>query len=161
MPFKMLYKTLTCCVVFCFFFISIHLNKLQRVFQLKMPTSILAEHFAWVDIACQCLTMPYPKLSYFMRKTLEEWVAGSQHQADLIEKQVRVISHWNKPGREVKGFPRLDVFKSTIKSHLEEMSNQTNNFGAQQRVTVWKPVIYRRLQCLTIPSRFKPQFGSN
>lgn len=63
-------------------------------------------------------------------------MAGSQYQAGLIEKQVRVISHWNKLGGEVKGFPCLDVFKATIKSHMEEMSNQTNNFGAQQRVTV-------------------------
>lgn len=44
---------------------------------------------------------------------------------------------------------------------MEEMTNQTNNFEAQQRVTVWKPVIYRRLQYLTIPSGFKPEFGAN
>lgn len=88
-------------------------------------------------------------------------MAGSQHQANLIEKQVRVISHWNKPGREVKGFPRLDVLKSTIKSHMEEMSNQTNNFGTQQRVTVRKPVICRRLKYLTIPFGFKSEFGTN
>lgn len=60
-------------------------------------------------------------------------MAGSQHQADLIEKQVWVISHWNKPWKEVEGFPRLDVFKSTIKSHMEEISNQTNILGASTK----------------------------
>jgi len=28
-----------------------------------MLTSILAEHFARADVACQCLTLTYPKLS--------------------------------------------------------------------------------------------------
>lgn len=60
-------------------------------------------------------------------------MARSQLQADLIEKQVRVISHWNKPGREVEGFLCLDVFKSTIKAHMEEMSNQTNILGASTK----------------------------